>query len=110
MSWVRRYFKRSHLFIKNGKPLKRYHILLPGIVAIMMVTHFSEVLICALFFLLRGVLPDRVSAIYFSIHSYTTLGASSVTLPDQFVGKVIIEIDRPAIFMFFRCPSTVNTS
>ena len=45
------------------------------------------------------MLPDRVSAIYFSIHSYTTLGASSVTLPDQFVGKVIIEIDRPAIYV-----------
>ncbi len=86
MSWVRRYFKRSRSFVKNGKPLKRYPILMPGIVAIMMATHFIEVLIWALFYQLRGVLPDRVSAIYFSMYSYTTLGAGSVTLPDHWRG------------------------
>ena len=57
-----------------------------GIVAIMMVTHFVEVLIWAFFYMLRGVVPDRLSAIYYSVASYTTIGASGVTLPDHWRG------------------------
>ncbi len=86
MSWVRRYFKSSHSFVKGGRSLKKYHLLMPGIVAIMMFTHSIELLIWAFFYLLRGVLPDIVSAIYFSIYSYTTLGAGNVILPDHWRG------------------------
>ena len=86
MSWVWRYRKRFHSFVKDGKPLKKDRVLMPGLVAIMMGAHFIEVLIWAWFYLLLGILPDLVSAIYFSIYSYTTLGSSIVTLPDHWRG------------------------
>jgi len=57
-----------------------------GIVAIMMVTHFIEVIIWALFYMVRGVVPDRLSAMYFSINSYTTLGAGNLTVYDHWRG------------------------
>ena len=57
-----------------------------GIVAIMMGTHFTEVLIWALFYMLRGVVPDLRSAILFSIHSYTTLGTCTITLIEPLAG------------------------
>ena len=86
MSWVRRYFKRSYSFIKNREHLKRYQILMTGIVAIMMGTHFIEVIIWAFFYILRGVVPDGLSAIFFSINSYTTVGAGNITVLDQWRG------------------------
>lgn len=86
MSLVLHYFKRSRSFAKDRKFLKHHQILMAGIVAIMMVTHFFEVVIWALFYLLRGVVPDRLSAIYFSIYSYTTLGAGNVTVYDHWHG------------------------
>jgi hypothetical protein len=86
MNWVRRYSKNFHSSVKDGRPLKKYHVLMPGIVAIMMGTHFIEVLIWALFYVLRGVVPGWASAIYFSIHSYTTLGASNITPVDHWRG------------------------
>jgi len=57
-----------------------------GIVAIMMGTHFVEVLLWAAFYKLRGVVSDVISAVFFSIYSYTTLGASDVMLPDHWRG------------------------
>ncbi len=86
MSRVRRHFKRSYSFVKDRRPLKRYQMLMTGIIAIMMVTHFTEVLIWALFFMLRGVVPDGLSAMYFSINSYTTVGAGNITVLDQWRG------------------------
>src|SRR5208283_5991740 len=86
MSLVWRYFKRFHSFIGNRKHLKRHPIVMAGIVGIMMVTHFFEVLIWALFYMLRGVVPDELSAIYFSIYSYTTLGAGKITVLDHWRG------------------------
>jgi hypothetical protein len=86
MSRVRRYFKRSHSFVKDRKLLKRYHIPMTGIIAIMMGTHFIEVIIWAVFYLLRGVVPDVQSAILFSINNYTTVGAGNITVLDHWRG------------------------
>jgi hypothetical protein len=86
MNWVRHYFKRSSSRAKDQEILRSHWITMIGIIAIMMGTHFLEVLIWALFFLLRGVVPDRLTAIYFSIESYSTLGASNITLPDHWHG------------------------
>ena len=57
-----------------------------GIVAIMVATHTVEVIIWALFFGLLGLIPEWVSAVYFSIASYTTLGESGITLPAHWEG------------------------
>jgi uncharacterized membrane protein len=86
MHWVRHHFGRSYSFIEDRKHFKRHQVVMTGIVAIMMVTHFIEVLIWALFYLLRGVVPDRLSAIHFSIYSYTTLGAGDITVLDRWRG------------------------
>src|SRR5208283_4059129 len=82
MNWVRNYFRHFHSLAKVHGLLKRKHLLMVGIVAIMMGTHFIEVIIWALFYLLRGVVPDRLSAIYYSVANYTTLGAEGITLAD----------------------------
>jgi hypothetical protein len=55
-------------------------------VAIMMVTHFTEVTIWGVFYVLGGMVPDTASAILFSLASYTTLGGSGITLPGQWQG------------------------
>ncbi len=86
MNWVRRYFRHVHSLAKVHGPLRRNHLLMVGIVAIMMGTHFIEVMIWALFYLLRGVVPDRLSAVYFSVANYTTLGAEGITLADHWRG------------------------
>jgi hypothetical protein len=60
--------------------------LLVVIVAIILATHFSEVVAWAIFYGLMGVLPDAKMAMYYSINGYSTLGASNITLPGQWKG------------------------
>jgi len=86
MNWVRSYFRRVHSLAKVRGPSRRHQLLMVGIVGIMMGTHFIEVNIWALFYWLRGVVPDRLSAIYFSVASYTTIGANGITLADHWRG------------------------
>ncbi len=72
---------------RKGSPALGSHlIVMVGIVAIMIVTHFAEVAIWGGFFLLSGMIPDPALAVYFSIGSYTTLGASGVALPGHWQG------------------------
>jgi len=85
MNWVRHYFSRSYALVKDRK-LSPYRMVMIGIVGIMMGTHAFEVVVWALFYLLRGMLPNLIQAMYFSIDSYTTLGASNITLPDHWRG------------------------
>jgi len=86
MNWVKRYFETSHSFMKDRKAFRSHNISMIGIVAIMVATHAIEVVIWALFFFLRGLVPDAMSAMYFSITSYATLGSSNITLPDHWRG------------------------
>ena len=86
MGWVRHYLKSSYSLLRDHKSFKRYHRHMVCIVAIMMGTHSIEVIIWALFYLLRGLVPDVMSAMYFSITSYSTLGSSNITLPDHWRG------------------------
>jgi hypothetical protein len=86
MSGVRRCFERFWSPAK-GRPRSRSHLLfMVGIVAIMIVTHFVEVGVWGVFFLLSGMIPDAALAIYFSIGSYTTLGATGIALPGRWQG------------------------
>ena len=86
MQWVKRYLSRS-LAIVGPQERSRSHLLtMVGIVWIMLVTHSVEIVIWALFYKLRGVISQWVSAVYFSLASYTTLGESSITLPAHWRG------------------------
>ncbi len=86
MQGVRLYFNRSQA-PAEAQPRSKSHLLtMVGIVWIMIVTHSVEIVIWALFYRLRGLIPQWVSAVYFSIASYTTLGESSITLPAHWQG------------------------
>jgi hypothetical protein len=61
-------------------------IVIIAIVAIMLATHFIEVAAWAMFFLATNMLPDFITAMFFSINSYTTLGASNITLEGRWKG------------------------
>jgi len=99
MNWVRRYFKRAWSLAK-GHPRSGSHLMVTvGIVAIMVVTHSVEVLIWALFYVLRGLISHWLSAVYFSIASYTTLGESGITLPSHWQGLGAFEA-MAAMLMF----------
>ncbi len=81
-----RYFKRF-----SRRPAGRSHtgphvIVLIVIVAIMLATHFVELFCWALFYFVTGMLADFKSAMTYSINSYTTLGATSIDLPERWQG------------------------
>jgi Ion channel len=86
MSLSGRYIRRFPSLAKDHGPSRRNQQVMVGIVAIMMGTHFVEVLIWAFFYWLRGVVPERLSAVYFSVANYTTVGASGITVPDHWQG------------------------
>jgi hypothetical protein len=86
MNWVRRHFRRSWSLTEARPGPGSHRLVMIGIVAIMIVTHTVEVLIWALFYAVRGLVPHWLSAVYFSIASYTTLGESGITLPVHWQG------------------------
>jgi hypothetical protein len=86
MSGVRRCFECFWSTAK-GRPRSGSHLaFMVGIVAIMIVTHCVEVAVWGVFFLLSGMIPDPALAMYFSIGSYTTLGATGISLPSHWRG------------------------
>jgi voltage-gated potassium channel len=86
MQWVRGYFNRSQALAEAQRRSDSHLMTMVGIVGIMLVTHSAEIFIWALFYRLRGLITQWVSAVYFSIASYTTLGESSITLPAHWQG------------------------
>ena len=88
MGLASRCFKRFGTRRGNhGQKDKGPHIfLLVAIVAIMLATHFIEVVAWAAFYWATGMLPDIITSMFFSISSYTTLGASNITLTGQWKG------------------------
>ena len=88
MGLASRCFKRYGTRRGNhGQKDKGPHIfLLVAIVAIMLGTHFVEVGVWAFFYWMTSMVPDPITAMYFSINSYTTLGASNITLEGRWKG------------------------
>ena len=84
MNLVRSYFKRfgSSASLRS----MRRTILLVVIVAIMLATHYFEITIWALFYFATDMIQNFKAAMYFSVESYTTLGASNITLPGRWQG------------------------
>ena len=62
MSWVRWYFKWSWSAARDRPRSGSQLIVMVGIVAIMIVTHFAEVGVWGAFFLLSGMIPDPALA------------------------------------------------
>lgn len=72
---------------KGGRRKSGPHvILLISIVTIMLATHYLEVVVWAIVYFQAKMLPDVQTAMFFSINSYTTLGASNITLQGQWKG------------------------
>ncbi len=86
MTRVRWYFTRSWSPAMDHPRSGSHLMVMVGIVTIMIVTHFTEAAIWGIFYLLSGMIPDPALAIYFSIASYTTLGANGITLPGHWQG------------------------
>ena len=84
MSLVRSYFKRfgASASLRSA----RRTILLVVIVAIMLTTHYLEITIWAWFYFATDMIQNFKAAMYFSVQSYTTLGASNITLPGRWQG------------------------
>lgn len=84
MSLVRSYFKRfgSSASLRSA----RHTILLVVIVAIMLATHYIEITIWAWFYFAADMIQNFKAAMYFSVESYTTLGASNIMLPERWQG------------------------
>ena len=61
-------------------------IVVIAIIAIMLATHFVEVLAWGLFYFATGMLAHITDAVTYSVNSYTTLGASNIELPGRWRG------------------------
>lgn len=61
-------------------------IVVIAIAAIMLATHFIEVVMWALFYFATGMLANFKEAMAYSVNSYTTLGATSIDLPGRWQG------------------------
>jgi len=86
MDIVRRCFKRFGRPLLQGKNVAARAIVMISIVAIMLAAHFSGILIWAVFYRATNLLPNVQTAMLFSVQSYTTLGASNITLGGRWVG------------------------
>jgi len=84
MSLVRSYFKRFGASASMRSA--RRTILLVVIVAIMLATHYFEITIWAWFYFATDMIQNFKTAMYFSVESYTTLGASNITLSGRWQG------------------------
>ena len=56
-------------------------LLMLSVVSVLLLLHWREAAVWALFYLVSGTLPDLETAIYFSLTSYTTVGYGDVVLP-----------------------------
>lgn len=80
------YLRRSSKRATAGGRRSVGNVALVVAVAIMLLTHFLEVMAWAIFYFLAGMIPDFRNAVYLSINGYTTLGASGLSLPGRWHG------------------------
>jgi hypothetical protein len=83
MDWIHKYFRQFRATTNSHRSRR---LVMVGIVGIMMAAHFLEVLLWAVFYFLRGVIPTMTAAVYFSIACYSSLGESGVHLPVHWQG------------------------
>lgn len=83
MSASGRCFRR---FARRNRRIDHRLLITTMIVAIMLLSHFIEVTLWALFYFLTGMMTDYKTAMFFSVNAYTTLGASNLSLPGRWQG------------------------
>jgi hypothetical protein len=87
MGVVRRYYRRfaPHMLQNSRNNLARTFFMI-AIVALMLLTHFAEVIIWAVFYLAMGLLASTQEAMYYSMEYYTTLAISVHKLAGTWAG------------------------
>lgn len=83
MLWVKAYYRR---FSSRNRQYELRGIVMIGTVAIIMITHVMEITIWAIFYYLMGITPDWYSSVHASLLHYTTLGETSIPLPEHWRG------------------------
>jgi hypothetical protein len=83
---VHRFFKHFGRPVMKGPHHSARTAVIIGVVAILLVSHFFGVVVWAGFYYLTGLVDDMSHAMYYSINSYTTLGASGITLGKGWLG------------------------
>jgi len=91
MRLARRLFQRFRGDRQGAKLAETSTIVVIGVVAIMLATHFLEIMAWAVFFILADIIPAADAAMYFSISSYSTLGVSGIVLEDRWRGIAGLE-------------------
>jgi voltage-gated potassium channel len=73
--------RRSRIELRLSTTL--FTLLLIVLFAVIVVLHFTEAAIWALFYHWCGLFPDYETSLYFSLKSYTTIGYGDVLLPES---------------------------
>ena len=85
MGLIRRIFRRFAARAGGPRPEGPSVFLVTAIVAIMLATHFLEVVAWAGFYVLAGLIPNSDTAMQFSMANYSTLG-SGIALAERWRG------------------------
>ena len=86
ISEVHRFFKRFGRPVMKGPHRFARTGVIIGVVAILLVSHFFGVIAWAAFYFLAGLIDDLSHAMYYSLDSYTTQGASGIRLGKGWLG------------------------
>lgn len=86
VSIVHRFFRRHGKPLVHGPHAAARTAVIIGIVAILLATHFVGVIVWAAFYFLMEMVPSLSAAMYFSVGSYTTLGADGIKLHGRWRG------------------------
>lgn len=91
MRLINRRFNRSWSQVSVSTPLWKINLILSSVVTALAATHMIESMAFVLPFMLLDILPNARDAYFFALESYTTLGASSIRLPEEWrlLGPVI---------------------
>ncbi len=88
---VNRRFSKSWIMVTAATPLWRVNLTLALTIAGLSLVHLTETLIWAVPISQGGIVASLRDSYYFVLESYTTLGASKVTIPDawRLLGPII---------------------
>ena len=88
---INRRFSERWVHVTPHTARWRVNLMLAVTIAALSVAHFAETLLWALPISYTGMIPEMRDSYYFVLESYTTLGESSVGLPDRWrlIGPII---------------------
>jgi hypothetical protein len=76
---------------QSGRRRRSPTLVMIAVVTVMLAAHFLEIVVWAVFFVVTDILPNPDAAMFFSINSYTALGASGIVLEGRWRGIAGIE-------------------